>query len=69
MNRLRAFAVFCYDFVVGDDWRLAVGVVGGLTITAGLAHVDVAAWWVLPVCVAVVLGLSLRRARQYFACQ
>ena len=30
MNRLRAFAVFCYDFVVGDDWRLALGVVLGL---------------------------------------
>ncbi len=25
-RRLRAFAAFCYDFVIGDDWRVALGV-------------------------------------------
>ena len=36
MSRLRAFAAFWYDFVVGDDWRLALGVVVGLATTAVL---------------------------------
>jgi hypothetical protein len=62
MKQVRGFLVFCYDFVVGDDWRLAVGVVLGLAVTAALAHSGVPAWWVLPLCVATVLALSLRRA-------
>jgi hypothetical protein len=64
MSRLRAFAVFCYDFIIGDDWRLALSVVLGLTATAALAHQGVAAWWVLPAFVVVASGLSLRRARR-----
>ncbi|MDF3291594.1 hypothetical protein [Streptomyces silvisoli] len=62
MRWLRSFALFWYDFVVGDDWRVAAGVVAALAATAGLTHAHVAAWWVLPVAVAVLLGLSLRRA-------
>ena len=64
MSRLRAFAVFCYDFIIGDDWRLALSVVLGLTATAALAHQGVAAWWVLPAFVVVATGLSLSRARR-----
>jgi hypothetical protein len=59
---LRSFALFWWDFVVGDDWRLAVGVVAGLGVTALLAHGDVSAWWVMPAVVAVTLAWSLRRA-------
>ena len=29
MTRLGAFARFWYDFIVGDDWRVAVGVARG----------------------------------------
>jgi hypothetical protein len=65
MRYVRAFGVFLYDFVVGDDWLLALGVVVGLAVTAVLAHSGAArAWWVLPACVVVVLALSLRRARR-----
>jgi hypothetical protein len=35
--RLRALAIFVWDFVVGDDWRLAVGVAVGLAVTALVA--------------------------------
>ena len=61
-RRLKAFAAFWYDFIVGDDWLIPVLVVAGLAATYGLAHVDVAAWWLLPVVVAVVLPVSLWRA-------
>ena len=64
MKYVKAFAVFCYDFVVGDDWRLAIAVVAGLALTALVVHVGVVAWWVLPVFVAVALAVSLRRARR-----
>lgn len=59
---LRGFGAFWWDFIVGDDWRVAAGVVAALAVTAGLAAAGVPAWWFLPVTVLVLLGLSLRRA-------
>ncbi len=62
MSRVAAFGRFWFDFVVGDDWRAAVGIVAAIVATYLLAHDDVNAWWLIPVAVAVILGLSLRRA-------
>ena len=63
MSRLRTFGAFWYDFVVGDDWRIALGVAVGLATTALLAHAtDVPAWWALPAMVIGGLVLSLHRA-------
>jgi hypothetical protein len=59
-GRLVALARFLYDFVIGDDWRLAAGVVVGLALTALVAHESTAsAWWVLPVVVATMLLVSV----------
>ena len=38
MKYIRAFGAFWWDFIVGDDWRVAAGVALGLAITAFLAH-------------------------------
>jgi len=57
VNRIAAFGRFWWDFVVGDDWVAAAGVIAGLALTAALA-----AWWVLPIAVAIVLTLSVVRA-------
>jgi hypothetical protein len=57
VSRLAAFGRFWWDFVVGDDWVAAAGIVGGLALTAVLA-----AWWVLPFVVALVLAVTLQRA-------
>jgi hypothetical protein len=62
MKYVVAFVRFWYDFVVGDDWRVAAGVVAALGITALLANAGAAAWWVMPVAVVVVLFASLWRA-------
>ena len=62
MSRLRSFARFWWDFVVGDDWRIAAGVAIALGATAALAATDQPAWWLLPLAVALLLYLSLRRA-------
>ena len=63
MNRLKSFGLFWYDFVIGDDWHVALLVVAGLALTAVLAHAaHVNAWWVLPVFALAALGWSLHRA-------
>lgn len=59
---LRRFGLFWYDFVVGDDWRVAVAVVAALVATAILAAVGVPAWWVLPAAAVAVLVVSIKRA-------
>jgi hypothetical protein len=56
------FARFWWDFVVGDDPFAALGVAAAIGATAALAAAGVAAWWLLPLAVLVVLYLSLRRA-------
>jgi uncharacterized membrane protein len=62
MRVLRAFLSFWYDFIVGDDATIAVGVVLALAATALLAWLRVPAWWLLPVAVVLLLAVSLRRA-------
>lgn len=57
MSRIAAFGRFWWDFVVGDDWVAAAGVIAGLALTVALG-----AWWVLPIAVAIVLTMSVLRA-------
>jgi hypothetical protein len=61
-RRIRAFAAFWYDFVVGDDWLIAVGVVISLALTYALSQFAVPAWWLLPLALVLLLPLSLWRA-------
>jgi hypothetical protein len=62
MRWLDSLLRFLWEFVVGDDWRIAVGVVIVLGITAALSGAGVAAWWLLPVAVAGLLAFSVLRA-------
>lgn len=62
MSRVEALGRFLWDFVVGDDWRIAIAVVVALGITAIVAGAGVSAWWILPVATVLVLGLSVWRA-------
>jgi hypothetical protein len=59
VKRLRTFGAFLYDFVVGDDWRIAVAVVAALAITVGVARTAIPAWWVVPAAVLLILPVSL----------
>ena len=65
MRRLRRFGTFWWDFVIGDDWRIAAGVAIALGATAALAETDEPAWWLLPVAVPGLLYLSLKRAARH----
>jgi hypothetical protein len=60
--RLRAFAAFWYDFVIGDDWLVAVGIVLALAGTYLLSQAGIAAWWLIPAVIVIVLPVSLWRA-------
>ncbi|MDP9117446.1 MAG: hypothetical protein M3O28_09420 [Actinomycetota bacterium] len=63
ISRLRAFGAFWYDFVVGDDWRVAIGVVVALAATYLIAqNTHATVWWVMPVAVVILLPVSLLRA-------
>jgi hypothetical protein len=50
-----------WDFIVGDDWRTALGVVLALGVTALIAQTG-SAWWVMPIAVLGLLVLSIRGA-------
>jgi hypothetical protein len=62
MKAIKAFFAFVYDFIVGDDWRLAVAVVLGLALTWLLNSAGYPMWWVLPIVCFGALAWSLRRA-------
>ena len=62
MNRLESLLRFIWDFVIGDDWRIALAVVVALGVTALVTDTSVSAWWILPLAVAAVLALSVWRA-------
>jgi hypothetical protein len=61
-RRLRAFGEFWYDFIVGDDWLVAAGVVAALAVTYGLHEAGVASWWLAPLVILILLPISLSRA-------
>jgi hypothetical protein len=62
MKHVIAFLRFWYEFVVGDDWRVAFGIVTAIALTAVLAAAGLASWWLMPLAVVATLFGSLRRA-------
>lgn len=53
------FFRFWYDFIIGDDWRVAAAVLVSLALTAVLARAGLSAWWPLPLAVTLFLGVSV----------
>jgi hypothetical protein len=60
MNRIRDAAVGVWEFIAGDDWVTAAGVVLALGLT-GLVDEKSSAWLVMPVAVVLLLVLSIWR--------
>jgi hypothetical protein len=58
---VRRATLGAWEFVVGDDWRIAAGVVGTLCLTALIATVGLPAWWFGPIATVAILYWSLRR--------
>jgi hypothetical protein len=66
---LRSFGAFWYDFIVGDSWELAAGVLGVLVVARafdaalpGLA--DEVLYLLVPAGIVATLGVSLARAER-----
>lgn len=62
MTRARQLLLAAWEFVVGDDWRTAIGVALAIALTALVAALGISAWWVMPPAVLGLLALSIRRA-------
>ena len=56
---LGGFLFFWYDFIIGDDWRVAAGVVLGFFATHAIG---LSGWWLMPVVVALMLVYTLHEA-------
>jgi predicted PurR-regulated permease PerM len=65
MNRIGSWIIavprFLYEFIVGDDWTVAVAVLAGLVVTAVLNANHIVAWWLMPIVAIVMTGISIRR--------
>ncbi len=59
----RRAALAAWDFVVGDDWRLALAAIAAIGLTALACALGLSAWWLAPLVAIVALRWSLRGAR------
>lgn len=60
MTRVRNAAIGIWEFIAGDDWVTAAGVVLALGVTGLISQTD-AAWVVMPLAVGLLLTLSIWR--------
>jgi hypothetical protein len=60
VTRIRDAAEGIWEFIAGDDWVTAAGVVVALAITAAITDAD-SAWLVMPVAVVILLTFSIWR--------
>lgn len=56
-----AFGRFWYGFIIGDDWTVAAAVFIGLVVTGILNANHIVAWWLMPIIVVVMTGVSVQR--------
>jgi hypothetical protein len=60
---LRRAALAVWDFVVGDDPRLALAAILAIGLTAIVCALGLSAWWLAPLVALAALRLTLRGAR------
>ncbi|HEV7771104.1 MAG TPA: hypothetical protein VGO66_10690 [Solirubrobacterales bacterium] len=61
---MRSIALGLWEFVVGDDWRVAIGIAAMLGATALATAADLPAWWLSPLATLLILQRAVRRAQR-----
>ncbi len=61
MKVVRRAPAEVWEFVVGDDWRLALAAVVAIGGAAILAAIGINAWWWVPLALAISLWAAVRR--------
>ena len=61
MKYVRSFVLFWWNFIVGDDWRVAVGLAISLAAVWSLERDGHNVWWLLPAAVSILLVASVLR--------
>jgi hypothetical protein len=60
---IRRVLLAIWDFVVGDDPRLALAAITAIGLTAVVCALGVSAWWLAPLIALGALRWSVRGAR------
>ncbi len=61
LGAIIAFGLFWWDFIIGDDWRIALGIIASFILTAKIGYNSVLSWLYIPVFAITFLGYSLSR--------
>jgi uncharacterized membrane protein len=64
-SALKRFGLFWYDYLVGDDWQVALGVVLAVVLTFLLVPIWSAAWLVMPLAVLLLMPYGLARSLRH----
>lgn len=59
---IRGFARFWYDFIIGDDWMAAAGVLVMIGGAYGLLKIGIPAFWFGPIAILATASITIRRA-------
>jgi hypothetical protein len=62
MKYIKNFVLFWYDFIVGDDWLIAGGIVVIMFAAWLLERAGFPAWWLFSIAIAGLLYLTVKRA-------
>ncbi|MGC4189994.1 MAG: hypothetical protein QM589_02005 [Thermomicrobiales bacterium] len=61
MRHVTAFLRFWYDFIVGDDWTIAIGVAAIMTATWGPRKAGLDVWWLYLLAIIALLATTILR--------
>ncbi len=62
MTYVRNFGKFWYDFIVGDDWTIAAGIVVIMTAAYLLHWAGIGVWWLFVPAIFGLLFFTVKRA-------
>jgi len=62
MVYVRNFLRFWYDFIVGDDWVIAVGIAATMVAAWLLEESSFPSWWLFVLAIVGLLFVTVKRA-------